>query len=357
MKNPIIITLLSSITLLANTSFSPMGGQAGMPGLNPPNPMEPKISIHNEILAKINDKPISVMDVIKEMDMIFLNSYPDLVDSPLAKYQFYTSSWKHVLNQMINKELMILDSVEKQLQISEGEVREEMEKRFGPNIMQNLEKINLTFDEAKDLTKKDLVVQRMSWYFIHQKALQGVTPEDIRFSYEKYLIQNPPKSEWTYQVITIQADELEGAKALTEKVNRVIEQKKLKLSEMKDEILTLANEAEKIKISKEYVNNSIDVSSSHKKGLISLLENQYSKPLIVEGRANLKPSYRIFYLKKKTEHEPPSFQEMTAQLKNELVQKLSATKSAEYISKLRKHYGFEGNLLLVPEDFNPFEVK
>lgn len=356
MKIKVLFFLLTSSLLLANQPF-------GMPNTQPmgqggSNAMEPKLSIHNEILAKINDKAISVMDVKKEMDMIFLKTYPDLVESPPARHQFYTASWKHVLDQMINKELMLLDAEEKQLQISEGEVREEMEKRFGPNIMKNLEKIGLTFEEAKENTKTELVVQRMSWYFIHQTATQAVTPKDVQIAYEKYLVDYPPKTEWTYQVISMRSDESKQAEELSNQVADLINKKQLSLSEIKDELLALPKENQTISISDDFVNNSEDISASHKQGLQDLVENQYSKPFEHSTRrANQKPCYRIFYLKKNMKYEPASFAEMSKQLRNELIQKLSQTESEKYISRLRKHYGFENNLLLVSEDFAPFSLQ
>lgn len=356
MKIKIFSLLFTSSFLIANQPFAMQDqSQGGFGGFNS---MEPKLSIHNEILAKINDKSISVMDVKKEMDMIFLKAYPDMNDSLGARYQFYSSSWKHVLDQMINKELMLLDAEEKQLQISEGEVREEMEKRFGPNIMKNLEKIGLTFEEAKENTKTELVVQRMSWYFIHQTATQGVTPRDVQKAYEKYLIDYPPKTEWTYQVISIRSDEAEETKALALKVAALINQKQLQLSEIKDELLTLPKQNQSLSISDDFVNNSLDISSSHKKGLKNLVENQYSQPIEnTARRANQKPCYRIFYLKRIMKHDPASFAEMSKQLRNELIQKKSQVESENYISKLRKHYGFENNLLLVSEDFSPFTMQ
>ena len=43
-----------------------------------------KLVVHNRILAKVNDKTISVLDVMKKMDIYLNRYYPDLADSPAA---------------------------------------------------------------------------------------------------------------------------------------------------------------------------------------------------------------------------------------------------------------------------------
>lgn len=331
-------------------------GSPQMPGFNPSNPYEPKLNIHNEVLIRVNDEIISVMDVIKEMDMIFVSSYPNLVDNPAAKFQFYSASWKNVLDQMINKELMLLDSDGK-IEVSEGEVREELEKRFAPNIMSTLDKIGLSLEEAKEKIKKEIIFQRMSWYFINNRAMQTVTPSDIKKAYEDYLVSNPPKTEWTYQVITFRADEDEKAKELANKVHKFLDEKNEALSTIKEQLLDLAEEKGMIKISDEFVNNSYEISENHKQALINLEENEYSSPLVQVNRRDQSQSFRIFYVKKIYKQEPATFHAMTDQLRNDLLQKQAAVESKTYITKIRKQYGMENQTLLVPEDFTPFSMQ
>lgn len=322
----------------------------------PSSSMEPNLTVHNEVLIKVNNTVISVMDVLKEMDMIFMNSYPNLADSKQAKHQFYTSSWKQVLTQMISKELMILDA-EGKVEVSEGEVREELERRFAPNIMMALDKIGMPLDEAKEKIKKEIIFQRMSWYFIHNQATQAVTPQDIRKAYENYLRNNPAKTEWTYQVITIRGDDPSKTEDLSNKISRLLEDKTKDFSNITSEILALEEEKGVIKISDELVNNSQDISENHKKALELLGEKEHSLPIKQTDTNNQKSTYRIFYVKNIQKKEPESFQAMTKELKNHLVQEQSAIEGEKYITKLKKQYGMENQQLLVPDDFNPFTLK
>src|SRR5579872_3060389 len=100
---------------------------------------EPKISMQNTILAKVNGTTISMMDVKKKMDILFHQNYPQLADSNQARFQFYEVSWRHVLMEMIDHELILADAAEKEVKLTDGEVREEMEARFGPNVMLTLD--------------------------------------------------------------------------------------------------------------------------------------------------------------------------------------------------------------------------
>src|ERR1700733_15248143 len=68
---------------------------------------EPQIVVNNRIIAKINGKPISVMDLMKKMDILFYRQYPQYASLVMARYQFYQANWSYVLSEMIDKELIL----------------------------------------------------------------------------------------------------------------------------------------------------------------------------------------------------------------------------------------------------------
>ncbi len=69
-----------------------------------------KIVIQNSILTQVNGTPISVIDLKKKMDLVFHQNYPQLEDSTAARYQFYQTSWRHVLSEMIDHQLILADA-------------------------------------------------------------------------------------------------------------------------------------------------------------------------------------------------------------------------------------------------------
>jgi len=319
---------------------------------------EPAIEVQNILLSSVNGKTISVVDVMKKMNSLMYQTYPDYYESMPARYQYYMANWKHILDEMINTELILSDFTAKDQKISDGEIREEMEQRYGPNILLTLEGINLTYEEAWEMMKREMIVQKMIGYFVHTKAFQAVTPQQIRQAYHIYCEKNPPIEEWHYQVISIRGDKNEKTKETAEKAYDLLQSTKLMSKSLEDNLKELENKEDNIsiQISKEYQMKNKDISSLHKNVLSTLQKQTYSKPQEQKSRTDGNIVHRIFYLKNHTTTETPSFKEMANNLKNELLQKEVFEYSKKYVSKLRKNYGIQEKLDL-EEDFQPFKLK
>ncbi|MEI6242911.1 MAG: SurA N-terminal domain-containing protein, partial [Chlamydiota bacterium] len=322
---------------------------------------EPKIAVQNTVLIQINGNKISVLDVMKKMDIMFYKNFPDMRDSLPARFQFYTNSWKHVLEEMINTELILIEAEHRELKVTDGEIREDMETRFGPNILTSLEKLGLSYDETMNMIKKDLIVKKMTGYFIHLKAMQSVHPELIRTAYSAYLETHPAFEEWTYQIISIQAPEEPFQKHMAEKVLALVQKEK----KDPDTLLPLFKELEKnypssaITLSSEYKVTDKEVSANHKEILTKTPKETYSALQVQKNKTDGKSQVRIFYVKNHENHNPPAFNEMANNLKDELLQKAVADESEHYLSKLRKNYGYNDTSLktALPEDFQPFKME
>ncbi len=276
-----LIFLFASFALLANAPMVDFSKDA-------------KIAVQNAILAKVNGKTISMIDVKKKMDLVFHQNYPDLVDSNGARVQFYEMHWRHVLMDMIDQELMISDANDKEIKVTDGEVRESMEERFGPNVMQTLDQIGLTYDETWKIVRNDLIVQRMSYWFIHSKATTSVTPQDIRQAYRLYLEKNPPYSDWKYRVISIRLDHPDDM--LSHRVYQLLSESGKAPEFLGEELKKLEAPGISIAISNEFNAKTQELSELHKASLNSLAPGTYSKPSFQSSRADKKTIYRIFYL-------------------------------------------------------------
>ena len=130
-----------------------------------PKAEEQHIIINNRPLVKIFDKTISLMDVTKRMDLFLHRYWPAAFDSKAGLYQYYAGNWRETLDEMFNNQFILKEAEEKKMEVSDGEVREEMEERFAPNIMANLDKLNLTYEEAKEHIHEQLVVGKLTGYF------------------------------------------------------------------------------------------------------------------------------------------------------------------------------------------------
>src|SRR5262249_20356447 len=110
-----------------------------------------KIFVNNRILAKVNGKAISIMDIMKKMDLLFYKQFPQYAGSTEARHQFYSLYWKNALQDSIDKELIMADAKEAKLEVTGGEIRQELEALFGPNIIANLDKAGISYDDAAEM--------------------------------------------------------------------------------------------------------------------------------------------------------------------------------------------------------------
>jgi hypothetical protein len=307
-----------------------------------------KIAVQNGILAKVNETTISMLDVKKRMDLFFHQHYSNLSHSNGARYQFYEKSWRPVLMEMIDNELIIADAIEKEVKVADSEIRETMENRFGPNVLSTLDLIGLTYDEAWKLLRNELIVQRMSWWFVQSKAIESVTPQSIRQAYRSYLEEHPAHKDLEYRIVSVRGEDLE---TLAGKVHQI-----LSTTDKSPELLELDTAAQ---VSAQYSATDLEISESHRAALAELEAGQYSQPILQKSRADNKEIARIFYLVSKTDHPAPPFQELSSTLRNELTQKAMAQHSLNYVQKLRKHYGFDSGYLneALPLDMHPFSLQ
>jgi hypothetical protein len=315
---------------------------------------EPKIGVQNAILAKVNGTTISMMDVKKKMDMIFYQHYPQLAESTQARYQFYETSWRRMLMEMIDNELILADAADKEVKLTDAEVREEIENRFGPNVMTTLDKIGITYDETWKLIKNEMLVARMSWWFIQAKAMAKVTPQEIRQGYRLYLKENPARTEWTYRVLSIRGGDREIADELYENIRTMsLEKVNEFLKEFEEAHSTCS-----LSLSNEYKASDAELSESHRTGLENLAPGSFGSPITQVSRDKKKLA-RIFYLAEKVDIPALTFEQMAPQIRNELIQKNSMEVSAAYLGKLRKHYRFDADHLQesLPTDLQPFALQ
>lgn len=307
---------------------------------------EPKLIVHNRILYALPGKAFSLLDVTKKLDEVFEKAYPDLAASSGARYQFYNANWKSVFMDLVFNQLILADAKAKELKLTDGEIREEMDSRYGPNVHATLEKQGRSYEEVWQALRDEMSIERMRWFFIQGKAIQNVTPQKLKAAYTSYVANNPPKEHWTYQMISCRGDVTEEAKQACDACYELLLEKKLKkIEEIPSAIKELQEKFSdiKIEISTPYKVTSEEASEEHRKALSDLDMMQFSKPLLQIMRKTQTPVYRIFYLSEKTEQNPSPFSEMAGDLKQKLLQEEAATYSQEYFEKLCSKYNLSSS--------------
>lgn len=313
------------------------------------------IFINNRVLAKANGKAISVYDVMKKMDMLFYKQYPEYTSSVMARFQFYQINWKSVLRELIDKELIIADAEEQKLPITNGDVRQEMETLFGPNIIFNLDKVGLTYQEAWQMVKDDLTIRRMIYIRSNAKAIKKITPLEVKKAYEKYAEKNRRPEQWEYQVVSIR-DDLNGLDVANH-AHRLLVEEKVPLNDLVNKIRAEPQFAEtKITVTEQLQHGVSDLSPLYKEELSKLTPPSYSEPIAQKSRKDSSTVYRIFYLKDRVAEGVTPFKEMESKLRDELIQGAAGKETEAYFKRLRDHYHVQADEL-ISDEIQPFILR
>ena len=314
------------------------------------------ILVNNRILAKVNGKAISVIDVMKKMDILFYREFPQYTNSSQARFQFYQANWKHLMQELVDKELMMADAEENKLPVSSGDVRQEMERLFGPNIIGNLDKIGMSFDEALKIVQGDITIHRMLFIRVNSKALRKVTPQDVSTYYEQNAASNIRPDEWIYQVVSIRNKDASAGAEAANLAHDMLANDLMALNDLPKKIEdhpTLGKNS-KVTISEEHHHTDKEISPAYKEILAQMESNTYSKPIAQKSRSDNSTVFRLFFLKEKIAGGIPPFSEVEARIKDKLLEKAIVEESKTYIKKLRKHFDVQES---VPENFQPFSLK
>lgn len=323
---------------------------------------EPQIAVNNRILAKANGKAISVIDLMKKMDMLFYRQFPQYTSSAAARYQFYLANWKLVLTEMIDKELIMADAEESKLVVSAGDVRQEMETLFGPNIIDNLDKVGLTFEEAYQMVLADITIRRMMYFRVQSKAITQATPQKIREYYDQIAKDTIRDNEWAYRVITIRHRDPTKAAEMANTVQMLLKDEKVPFDGLLAKIEELTPQSPKqptVTLSEEFHTKEKELSDSFKKTLITLTPDSFSIPIAQKSRSDNSAVVRIFYLKGMTPGGAIPFKELEAKIKEKLVEDAMDKESKAYLTKLRQHFDTQDGQIqeLISSDYQPFVLK
>lgn len=345
------------ITLTALSSFE-LKAESGLFDQSHEN----HIVVNNRILAKVNGKAISVIDLMKKMDLLFYRQFPQYTSSVPARFQFYQANWKNTMTEMIDKELILIDAEEMKITVSPGDVRQEMESMFGPNIILNLDKVGLTFDEAYKMVQDEITIRRMLHFRVQLDVINAVTPQRIREYYDQVAKDNIRDNEWIFNVITIRDKDSTKSAETAGLVYHMLADDKVLVNELSDKMKELKISTEKQKhvtVSEEFKTNEKELSEDYKKILATLSPGDYSKPVAQKSRANNSSVFRIFYLKSMVPGGEIPYKELEAKIRNKLINEGIDKETDIYFKKQRQHFDIQDDQLqaLLSSDFQPFVLR
>ncbi len=312
-----------------------------------------QITIHNRILTKFNNKIYSVLDVVKKMDMIFDSHYPQFAHSKLARYQFYNAQWKDTLQKMLDQELILLDAERIGVKATNAEVREELLRKYGPNLQTSLARLNLSRKEADKMISEDLIAEKTLYFKVYSEALR-VRPNDIKEKYKAYCEKNPASQKWHYQVLTIRSEDENISQALAQLAFDLLKEKR-DLSDISKNLQS-ENPNTTVLFTPEIISDNASISQAHKTVIETLNPGDFSTP-ISQVNKDRSIVHRIFYLKEKDVINPPEFSKLAEKIKDGLIQESIALHLSNYMKTLKTRYGFSEQDLTINSDFKPFSYQ
>ncbi len=345
-----------SFFLLAISGLEAIGTDPMGFGRNEPEHIE----VNNRILAKVNGKGISVIDVMKKLDMVFYKSFPEYAEIVAARFQFYTMHWKDVYKQLLEKELILADVEELKLPVSNGDVRQEMETLFGPDMIDNLDKAGLSFDEAFKMVKGDIAIRRMLMAKVNAKAIRAITPQVIHQAYEEYAKNNIRSHEWIYYVISIRDPEDKDAEESANAIYQILAVDKTPLDQFIEKFkVTGIGKKSAINISQEFKHKDLEVSEIYKDVLFKMEPGTFSKPIMQQSRRDKTKVWRVFYLKQINQGGMVPFEEVEDQIRDNLIEAAVDKETEIYMNKLRNQFSVEELDVKTdgPDGFQPFKLK
>ncbi|MCB1135563.1 MAG: hypothetical protein KDK78_04775, partial [Chlamydiia bacterium] len=344
--------LLTVLCCATSSSGAPIPRGAGIGG-----EVIPKMVVSNRILANVAGKPITVFDVMKQMDMHFHQRFPEYASSPMLRYQFFQANWRQTLLDLVDKELIMADAREVGLPVKKGDVRDELERTFGPHLMVALSQIGMSYEDAYRMVEEEISIRRMVFMRVHYKAQQQITPGVVKDEYERYVCNFDSNPVWTYRVLSIRGRNAEEQALVANRAETLQKEGIADLTELKKRLETEGlPEGVSISVSSDFEHRAEDLSAAYLASLRTLNSGEMTSPIAQNSRDQQR-IYRIFHLLACDESHPEDFGDRSRDIENAMLQDAVVEGRVKYIQSLRERFRVQDDIAaLVPEDFQPFQL-
>lgn len=336
-----LILLLSLLPCLAAWSDAPTSRRSS-------------VVVDNRVLATVRDQVITVVDVMKKLDMIFYRQFAEYRGVPEARYQFYASHWRKVLEELVDRQLILLLAEEKQLSVTNGDIREELEEAFGPNVMMNLYEEGLSMHEVHEMMKADILLRRIISFYVQIPVLNSITPEVVKQAYAKKAEELKGKQGWVWKSLTIKSKGEDCPKQVAEQARNLLEKDHFTLEQVSSKM----PKGIEVVISSPFRSEQKEVAPAIREVLEKLPLKSYSEPCPFTSRSEPHQSWRCYFVEERFEQKVPTFVELEAELRQEIAGPEITKRTAAFFDDLRKQYHvkhiFTSDQLLA---FEPFQLK
>jgi hypothetical protein len=299
-------------------------------------PSKKTIAIDNRVLATVRGQIITVVDIMKKLDMLFYQQFPQYRGSTEAKFEFYKTNWRRVFEDLVDRQLVLAWAEDREYHVSNGELREELEQMFGPNVMMNLYEAGLSVHEVQEMMRADILMRRVIGFYVRMPVMSAITPEVIRVEYERQCEEAKKRTVWAWKSVTIRVKEGDCSKEIAEKIAEELQKTPPEQIKVSKEIEVLSSQT--------FHSKNDELAPSLQELFQRLPEGVYSEPVEFVSRSSSAKSWRCYFLEKKEHDTLPPFSELEELLREHLAAPEIEEKSSEFFADLRKQYHVQQSL-------------
>lgn len=128
-----------------------------------------RLSMKNEVLSKVNGRPITTLDICKYMDRLFDRNYT-VEQNPFARHEFYATYWQDCLEQSERRALVLLDAEERKMESSFNDIREWLSDEYGAGARKQILLQNKRYNEVWQEAKKESLYFQTLLEFVFEQC-------------------------------------------------------------------------------------------------------------------------------------------------------------------------------------------
>lgn len=312
------------------------------------------IVVENRVLATVRDQIITVVDVTKKMDMIFCQQFPQYKGVPEARYEFYHTNWRKIFEELVDRQLILSMSEEKQFGVTNGDIREELEEIFGPNAMMNLYEEGLSLHDVEEMMKADILLRRALSFYVHSPVIAAITPAVLRAAYRKRVEEMKKKYGWVWRSVTVKSKSGDCRKDVADRVWNRLQKDHRTIEQISAEL----GDGYEVVLSQSFRSEQSEVAQNVQAILEQLQPKTFSEPQSFTSRSDPRQGWRCYIVDERFFVKVPSFEELESTLRQEIASPVITKRTVEFFEDLRKQYGVKH--LLTSEElraFEPFQLK
>lgn len=297
------------------------------------------IQTNNKILTHVGNKPITVLDVKREMDRQIYLFDKTAFDNPEAVYAHYNQNWKYTLKKIVQDELLLLEAESREFSIPPHEITKKTAELYGENPVPLYQLLSITQEEAKEHGKRELYSMYLNYFNIWDKCNIAATPKEVQKAYQSFIKDLPMKDKWIYQAMVVQGKDEQLVNQTSESISQMLKGGQFSNLAAIVDSLSVGDDL-KVGLSKDITLTTKELSPS----LLAVLENLEVGMMtdVITAKSSGTYTGKVIHLKEIQKEPIPDFSEISENLKHNIVSKSSEELSEKYFGNLSKKYGLSG---------------